>query len=110
MKGLDAVILNPANIIGPYDYHNWSQLFILIDRENLPGVPSATQTFCHVREVAKAQITAFYRAKNGENYILGGVEVDYLTLAQEIGDMLGKQTPKRTTPGWMLKLLGRVAL
>ena len=109
-KGLDAVILNPANIIGPYDYHNWSQLFILIDRENLPGVPSATQTFCHVREVAKAQITAFYRGKNGENYILGGVEVNYLTLAQEIGDLLGKPTPKKTTPGWMLKLLGRVSL
>jgi hypothetical protein len=38
------------------------------------------------------------------------VEVDYLTLAQEIGDMLGKQTPKKTTPGWMLKMLGRVSL
>ena len=109
-KGLDALIINPANIIGPYDYHNWSQLFILIDRQKLPGVPPATQSFCHVREVAKAQITAFYRGKKGENYILGGVEVDYLTLAQEIGDMLGKQTPKKTTPGWMLKLLGRVSL
>jgi hypothetical protein len=60
--------------------------------------------------VAKAQLTAFYRGKKGENYILGGVEVDYLILAQEIGDMLGKQTPKRTTPAWMLKLLGRVSL
>ena len=109
-KGLDALIINPANIIGPYDYHNWSQLFTLIDRQKLPGVPPATQTFCHVRKVAKAQIKAFYRGKKGENYILGGVEVDYLTLAQEIGDMLGKQTPKRTTPGWMLKMLGRVSL
>ena len=109
-NGLDAVMINPANIIGPYDYHNWSQLFILIDRQKLPGVPPATQAFCHVREVAKAQITAFYRGKKGENYILGGVEADYLTLAQEIGDMLGKQTPKRTTPGWILKLLGRVSL
>lgn len=33
-----------------------------------------------------------------------------MTLAKEIGDMLGKQTPKKTTPGWMLKLLGRVSL
>jgi dihydroflavonol-4-reductase len=109
-KGLDALILNPVNIIGPYDYHNWSQLFILIDRQKLPGVPSATQAFCHVREVAKAQTTAFYRGEKGGNYILGGVEVDYLTLAQEIGDMLEKQTPKKTTPGWMLKLLGRASL
>jgi len=109
-KGLDALMINPANIIGPYDYHNWSQLFTLIDRQKLPGVPPATQTFCHVREVAKAQITAFYRGKKGENYMLGGVEADYLTLVQEIGDILGKQTPKRTTPGWILKLLGRESL
>src|SRR5262249_24240114 len=25
-QGLDAVFLNPANIIGPYDLHNWSRL------------------------------------------------------------------------------------
>ncbi len=109
-KGLDALMINPANIIGPYDYHNWSQLFILIDRQKLPGVPPATQTFCHVREVAKAHITAFYRGKKGENYIIGGVEADYLNLVQEIGDILGKKTPKRTTPGWILRLIGRVSL
>lgn len=109
-RGLDAVIINPTNIIGPYDYHNYSQLFTLIDRQKLPGVPAATQTFCHVREVAKAHITAFYRGQKGENYILGGVEVDYLTLVKEIGDILGKKVPKRTTPEWILKLLGRFSL
>jgi len=109
-KGLDAVIINPAFIIGPYDYHNYSQLFTLIDRQKLPGVPLATQTFGHVREVVKAHIAAYYRGKKGENYILGGVEADYLTLVKEIGNMLGKQVPKRTTPGWILKLLGRLSL
>jgi len=109
-KGLDALMINPVNIIGPNDYRNWSQLFIMIDRQKLPGVPQATQTFGHVREVAKAHITAFHQGKKGENYILGGVETDFLILAQEIGDILGKQTPKRTTPAWILKLLGRVSL
>ena len=109
-KGLDAVIINPTNIIGPYDYHNYSQIFTLIDRQKLPGVPQATQTFCHVKEVAKAHITAFYRGQKGENYILGGVEVDYLTLVKEIGDILGKHVPNRTTPGWILKMFGRMSL
>jgi hypothetical protein len=57
-------------------------------------VPPATQTFCHVKEVVKTHITAFYRGKKGKNYILGGVKADFLTLSKEIGDMLGKQTPK----------------
>jgi dihydroflavonol-4-reductase len=109
-KGLDAVMVNPVNIIGPYDYHGWSQLFTLIDRQKIPGVPRSTQTFCHVKDVARAHIAAFDRGRKGEKYILGGVEVDYLTLAQEIGDILERQIPKRTTPAWILKLLGRVSL
>jgi nucleoside-diphosphate-sugar epimerase len=109
-KGLDAVILNPSHIMGPHDYHNWSQLFMLIDRQKLPGVPEATQTFCHVNEVAKAHITAFHKGRCGENYILGGVDSDYLGLVQQIGDLLGKPTPKRTTPKWVLQLVGRLSL
>jgi len=109
-QGLDAVIMNPANIIGPYDYRNWSQLFILIDRQKLPGVPPATQTFCHVRDVVRAHIAALHNGEKGANYLLGGVETDYLTLAREIGNMLSKPTPERTTPGWVLKLIGRVSL
>jgi nucleoside-diphosphate-sugar epimerase len=109
-QGLDAVMINPANIIGPYDYRNWSQLFILIDRQKLPGVPPAIQTFCHAREAALAHIAAFYKGKKGENYLLGGVETDFLNLAQEIGKILGKPTPKRTTPVWILKLVGRLSL
>jgi nucleoside-diphosphate-sugar epimerase len=109
-QGLDAVMINPTNIFGPYDYRTWSKLFILIDRQKLPGVPPATHTFCHVREVARAHIAAFYKGKKKENYILGGVEVDYLNLAKEIGNLLVKPTPKRTTPVWVLKLLGRVSL
>ena len=97
-KGLDAVILNPSNIMGPHDYHNWSQLFMLIDRQKLPGVPEATQTFCHVNEVAKAHIAAFHKGRCGENYILGGADSDYLSLVQKIGELLGKPTSKRTTP------------
>lgn len=108
-QGLDAVMINPVNIIGPYDDHNWAQLFLLINRQKLPGVGPATQTFCHVRDVARAHIAAFHKGKKGENYILGGVEVDYLNFAREIGGILERPTPKRTTPIWILKLVGRLS-
>ncbi len=109
-RGLDAVIINPADIIGPYDYRGWSQLFILIDRQKLPGVAPAIHTFCHAREVARAHIAAFHKGGTGENYLLGGVEVDFATLAREIGNILGKPTPARPTPAWILKLIGRLSL
>ena len=36
-RGLDAVILNPANIIGAYDSRNWSRLFRMVGTDRLPG-------------------------------------------------------------------------
>jgi dihydroflavonol-4-reductase len=81
----------------------------LIDRQKLPGVPLAVHSFCHVHEVARAHMAAYHKGKKGGNYFLGGVEVDYLTLAREIGKLLGKPTPKRPTPDWILKMVGRVS-
>ncbi|MGZ7081508.1 MAG: NAD-dependent epimerase/dehydratase family protein, partial [Thermoanaerobaculia bacterium] len=57
-QGLDATILNPANIIGPYDDRNWSRMIALVARDKLPGVPPGAGSFCHVREVAAAHISA----------------------------------------------------
>ena len=108
-KELDAVMINPANIIGPFDFHGWSQLFILIDRQKLPGVPPASHSFCHVREVARAHIAAYYKGKKGNNYLLGGADPDFITLAGEIGRILGKPTPQRTTPAWLLRIIGRLS-
>ena len=38
-RGLDAVLLNPANIVGPYDMNNWSRLIRLAAAGKLPRVP-----------------------------------------------------------------------
>ncbi len=80
-RGLDAVILNPAAIIGPYDTRNWARLFFLLRDDKLPGVPSGRGHFCHVREVARAHIEAFARGRKGENYLLGGVVASFHQLA-----------------------------
>jgi len=40
-RGLDAVILNPANILGPGDRRNWSRMIMMVDEGALPGVPPA---------------------------------------------------------------------
>jgi len=106
-KGLDAVFLNPCHILGPYDTHNWSQLFFLIQEGRLPGIPGGTGTFCHAREAARAHITAFEKGKTGERYILGGVEAPFLELAQEIGKVIGKKTPGKPLPTTVLKTIAR---
>jgi len=73
-NGLDAVILNPANIVGPYDAANWGRLFRLVAEGKLPGIPPGAAPFCSAAEVAQALLTAWERGRTGENYLLAGTQ------------------------------------
>lgn len=105
-RGLDAVILNPAGIIGAYDTRNYARLFRLVATDGLPGVPPGALSFCHAREVARAHVAAADRGRTGENYILGGTDATLLALVREIGAALGKAVPARPTPAWLLRAVG----
>jgi len=105
-RGLDAVILNPGAILGPFDTRNYARLVTMIAAGTLPGVPPGALPFCHVREVAKAHVAAFERGRRAENYLLGGTDATFLELVREIGAALGRPVPGRPTPGWVLRLLG----
>ncbi len=109
-QGLDAVILNPSNIIGPYDYNNWSQVFTLIQNGKLPGVGSGMSSFCHVREVAKAHIAAFEKGQSGANYIFAGTDATYREMAQIIAQLLGHEKFPKTLPDFVLQLVGKLSL
>jgi len=105
-RGLDAVILNPAGIIGAYDTRNYARLFRLVATGGLPGVPPGALSFCHAREVARAHVAAAEHGRPGENYILGGTDATLLELVREIGAALGKAVPSRPTPAWLLRVVG----
>jgi len=109
-QGLDAVILNPANILGPHDRSGWSRFFRLIDQGRLPGVPPGRASFCHAREVAAAHIAAWERGRSGHHYLLGGADATFLEMVQLIGKLLGRPAPSRTTPAFLSKLAGRLSL
>lgn len=107
-QGLDAVILNPANIIGPYDKRNWGGLICQIHRGKLPGLPSGQGSFCHVRAVVRAHIAAFDKGRTGHNYLLGGADASYLEMAQRVGEMLDCPVPQKAMPVWLLHIVARV--
>lgn len=105
-QGLDAVILNPAGILGPYDTGGYVRLFRMVNAGTLPGVPPGAGSFCDVREVAKAHVAAAERGRRGERYLLGGADASYLELVQVIGELAGRPVPARTTPAWLMKAVG----
>lgn len=107
---LDAVILNPAHILGPGDRHNWSRIIRLVNTGTLPGIPPGGGAFADVREVARAHIAAFHHGERGANYLLGGEDAGFLEIIQAIGELLGKPVPERASPAWQLRLAGRIAV
>jgi dihydroflavonol-4-reductase len=103
-KGLDAVILNPCNIIGPYDRANWSQIIRAILQGKMQGIPPGTGTFAHVKDVANAHIVASEKGIPGENYILGGTVASFKEIFNEIEKILGKEPSTEILTRTKLKL------
>jgi dihydroflavonol-4-reductase len=108
-RGLQAVFLNPANILGPKDRHGWARFFSLIKNKKLPGVPSGAGSFAHVTEVARTHLAAAERGRVGENYLLGGCDATYLEMVQEMARLLGMPAPKRTVPAFVAGAVGYLA-
>jgi nucleoside-diphosphate-sugar epimerase len=107
-RGLDAVILNPAAILGPYDTGNWARMIRMVHAGTLPAAPPGATSYCHVREVARAHIAAAEHGRSGENYLLGGVDAPIIELVRVIGEVTGRRVPDRPTPAWVLRAVGRV--
>lgn len=106
--GLDAVIMNPAAVVGAYDTTGWARLIRMAHAGTLPGVPPGALSFAHVGAVADAHRAAVDKGETGGNYLLGGVDATFAEAVATIGEIVGRPVPTRTTPAWLLKLVGRV--
>ncbi len=106
-RGLDAVILNPGNVLGPFDVGNWSRLFVLLSAKRLPGVPPGSMPWCHVRDVVAAHIAAFERGRTGENYLLTGPDAHFSEVIALVAGHLGVKAPPRV-PRIVMRIVGRV--
>lgn len=101
-RGLDAVLTQPAIVMGPYDYNSYSQIFTSLQAGKLPGVLPGSIEFCHARDVARAHVRAFEVGQRGESYLLGGPYVSWLEVFQKIARLIGAKPPKHKTPLWVL--------
>jgi dihydroflavonol-4-reductase len=102
-KALDAVILNPAHILGPGDQHNWSRMIRMANQRKLFAAPPGGGNFCDVREIARAHIEGYHQGRRGEKYLLGGEYASFVEIVRVTGDVLGKWVPGRPAPAWIMK-------
>jgi len=109
-RGLDAVIVNPAHIIGRYDRKGWARLIIAAHKRWLPGVPPGAGTFCHAERVAQALIAAAEHGRSGHNYLLSGADASFVELFGVINRVTGSSVPLRSLPGWLLRWSARASV
>lgn len=90
---LDAVCVNPGNVVGPYDRVIWGPFVQAIASGAMTTVGTGGGAFCHVDETAKAHISACERGRRGERYILAGANETYETVAGVVAALVGVAAP-----------------
>ena len=103
--GLDAVIMNPAQIVGPYDYNYTPLIINSLLTGQMKGVPRGNSVCGHVRDYAKAHVAAYEKGRCGENYLLGGVHASFQDIFDTVGAIVGVKTPTRKLPAGLLSVL-----
>ncbi len=102
--GLDAVVVHPSGIIGPYDRSGNHLVQMITDyiRGKLPACVRGGYDLVDVRDVAAGCIAAAEKGRKGECYILSNRHYEIrevLGMAREYGG--GRSLP--TLPIWMAK-------
>ena len=104
-QGLDAVFLNPANVIGRYDWSTWSQFIRLAANRQLFRIPPGRACYADVGAVVRAHVAAAEKGQTGHNYILGGTEASYAEIVQMVGQLLGQPTNASVGRPFVLSLI-----
>ena len=106
---LQAIIINPTFMIGPYDSRPSSGAMILaIHNGKVPGYTGGGKNYVAVKDVAFAMANAITMGRIGECYIAGNVNLGYKEAFETIAKTIGAKAPKRKLPDSIVKLYGSV--
>ena len=99
-RGLDAVIVNPTGVLGPYDRGptGVGQFFVDLQRRRVPMLIAGGFDCVDVRDVVQATLAAERRGRRGENYILGGGWHSVPELARFSEAAAGVRAPRFVCP------------
>ena len=102
-KGLDAVIICPTAIIGPYDYKisylSWALLSLAGGK--FPALIEGGFDWVDVRDVVNGAMIAEEKAASGSIYLLSGHWASMADLAHIIEDLFGTPCPGFICPLWL---------
>ena len=104
-NGLDAVVINPTAIVGPYDFKPSlvGTVLIRLYKNSLPALVPGGYNWVDVRDIVQGAIAAMDKGRKGERYILSGKWVSVRDLAMLVEKVTGKRVNKFMIPTLVAK-------
>lgn len=99
-RGLDAVILNPTAVVGPYDYRpsHFGQVLLALARGRLPALVTGGFDWVDVRDVTGGAIRAEQHGSSGARYLLPGHWVSVPEIARLVQAITGARVSRPAVP------------
>lgn len=108
-RGLDAVILNPVFMLGPWDWKPSSGRMLL---EVAAGkgllAPPGSQHFGDARDIAAGIVAAITKGRPGRRYILGGHHLRFIEAWTLFAEVSGRRPPRGEAPLRVVRFAGRM--
>lgn len=104
-EGLDAIIINPGGMLGPFDFKpsHFGTIIISMATGKLPALVNAGLCWVDIRDVAEGMINACEHGEAGAKYVLSGKWVSLVHIAQQIATITGVKPPPVVLPMWIAK-------
>ncbi|HEX79266.1 MAG TPA: NAD-dependent epimerase/dehydratase family protein [Dehalococcoidia bacterium] len=105
-RGMDAVIVSPTAIIGPYDYKpsHFGEALVKMANGKLPALVDGGFNWVDARDVAGGAMQAEERASTGARYILSGHWVSLYDMAVMVEKITGVPAPRFVCPMWLARI------
>ena len=102
-EGLDAVIVIPTAMLGPWDFRpSYMGRFLLaLCRGEFKSLVHGGFDWVDVRDVVKGAIAAEQRGKGGERYLLSGNWLSVRDIAALVGEVSEMDVPGFMAPQWL---------
>jgi dihydroflavonol-4-reductase len=105
-KGLDAIIIYPTAIIGPYDYQPsyFGEALLAMAQRRLPALVTGGFDWVDVRDVVAGAMLAEEKAPAGASYLLSGHWVSMCDIASMVKEITGVATSRMVCPLWLARI------
>ena len=105
-RGLDAVIVNPTAVLGPFDFKPSAMGRVLLDlaHRRLPALVRGGFDWVDARDVATGALAAAEKGRSGERYLLSGEWLSIRDLAEIVEIVTGVSPPRFVAPMWAARI------